>query len=254
MIHKTIVAVIIGVLFHVNTAFAEYKVNVTFEPATNLVEQAIRKDLVESDGIKAVTELINDTLALKHPIDIIFGTGDGPLYDGETKEILIPYLFLTEVQTRFRAVKYDETGVSIEDATMDALMHTLFHELGHALIPMFDFPVLGKEEDAVDNLATIMLIEYYDNGAEIAISAADLFDLESDDVEEFSVEDFWDEHSLDAQRFYNTLCMVYGSDPDKYQHIIEDAEFSEERADLCIEDYEKISGSWLALLEKHKKK
>lgn len=255
MFKKTIQTAALGLLLSADIACAENnKINIIFEETSHSVEKPIREKLMESESITDVAELINDTLKLKYPIDIIFGADDGPLYDGETREISIPYGFLTEVRDRFKADKYEETGVSIEEATMGSLMHTLFHELGHAFIPMFDFPVLGKEEDAVDNLATTMLIEYFDNGSEIAISAADLFDLESDDIETFTAEDFWGVHSLNEQRYYNTLCMVYGSDPDKYEHIAEDAEFSEERAEVCVIDYEKISDSWLSLLEAHKKK
>ena len=251
---KIIFITAISLVLSLNVAFAENKVQVAFERAVNSSEQLIRKQLIASGSVTEVSSLINDTVKLKYPLHIIFGGEDGPLYDDETKEILIPYSFISEVRERFEADGYSTSGVSVEEATMDAVMHTLFHELGHALIPMFNLPVLGKEEDAVDNLATTMLIEYFDGGSEIAISAADLFDLESDDIKELSEENFWDEHSLDAQRFYNTLCMVYGSDPNKYDDIIDDAGFSGERANLCIEDYEKISSSWLSLLSKHQKK
>ena len=27
---------------------------------------------------------------------------------------------------------------------------------------------------------------------------------------------YWDEHSLDEQRFYDTICLIYGHAPDKY--------------------------------------
>lgn len=113
--------------------------------------------------------------------------------------------------------------------------------------------MLGKEEDAVDALANVLLIEFYDGGGDIAISAADLFDLESADVDELEDADFWDEHSLDVQRYYSTLCHVYGSDPQGYGYLLEDAEFSEDRSELCVEEYETISDSWLDLLEPYMK-
>ncbi|MCW9000601.1 MAG: DUF4344 domain-containing metallopeptidase, partial [Kangiellaceae bacterium] len=65
---------------------------------------------------------------------------------------------------------------------------------------------------------------------EIALSAADLFYLESEDRTELDEQDFWGEHSLDLQRYYSTLCHVYGSDPDKYKAILEQDYFSEYRA------------------------
>jgi hypothetical protein len=136
---------------------------------------------------------------------------------------------------------------------MDALLHTLFHELGHALVTMYEIPVLGKEEDAVDGLADVLLIEYVENGREMAISAADLFDLESEDRVELSEEDFSDEHSLDLQRFYNTLCHVYGSDPETYKALPEETGLADDRTDSCVEEYNLLYNDWLALLKPYMK-
>lgn len=56
---------------------------------------------------------------------------------------------------------------------------------------MYDLAIVGKEEDATDALATILLIEFFEQGQEIARSAADLFDLESSDIQTFEEADFW---------------------------------------------------------------
>ena len=40
------------------------------------------------------------------------------------------------------------------------------HEMGHALIDLYDLPVLGKEEDAADSVATVFLTRAVGNGAE----------------------------------------------------------------------------------------
>ncbi|HYI71139.1 MAG TPA: DUF4344 domain-containing metallopeptidase, partial [Skermanella sp.] len=48
-----------------------------------------------------------------------------------------------------------------EEADLFVLGNTVFilyHELGHALIDQLGLPVLGHEEDAADNLASIMMI------------------------------------------------------------------------------------------------
>ena len=235
---------------HPSTA-AGAEVELRFAPASSSAEIAIRSRLQRSKGIAAVVQFVRDLVRLPRPLEIYFGGEDGPLFDPDANRIEVPYGFAEEIRERFKADKYSETGVSVEEASQDVLMHTLFHELGHALVAAYDFPVVGKEEDAVDALATVLLIEYFEDGAEIAISAADLFDLESDDVTELGDEDFWDEHSLDAQRFFMTLCHVYGSDPETYAELKAQAGFDERRADLCVEEYEAVSRSWLELLKPH---
>lgn len=228
-------------------------VSLDYRPASGPGEATIRRDLQNSEGVAAVARFIRDVVRLPRRLEIRFGAEDGPLFDPETNRIDVPYAFVESIRKRFKGDRYSETGVSIKDATEDALMHTLFHELGHALVAAHELPIVGKEEDAVDSLATVLLIEYFEDGAEIAITAADLFDLESDDVRELGDEDFWGEHSLDAQRYFATLCHVYGSDPDSYSSIKDEAGFDDRRAELCVEEYETAARSWLALLEPHLK-
>lgn len=226
----------------------------SYESATHPNDIKIKKRLQKTVLLHKSIDFLNDHFILPETLHVNFGGEDGPLYDPQTKEILIPYVFLEEIEQRFRKDNYEKTGVSIEEATTDALIHTLFHEFAHAIIDMHNLPVLGKEEDAADSLAVYLLIEHFDNGGEMAISAADLFDLESDDTNILTDEDFWGEHSLDDQRYFSTLCQVYGSQPKEYDYIVKEALLSEERADLCIEEYDQIANSWFRLLVPFTKK
>ncbi|MEW6644955.1 MAG: DUF4344 domain-containing metallopeptidase [Pseudomonadota bacterium] len=62
---------------------------------------------------------------------------------------------------------------------------------------------------------------------------------------------FADEHSLDAQRYFNLLCMVYGLAPDSNRGIIEKGMLPKERADRCPVEASKINRSWARLLLPH---
>lgn len=246
LVHLMLLLVCLGLTA---TAHARGQATLVWDKPVNAVEAAILKKLQQAGDAQEVINLVNQKLRLPKPLSIIFGGEDGPLYDPQINKILVPYTFIDEVKSRFVTAKYSETGVTPDEATNDALMHTLFHELGHALIEMYKLPVVGKEEDAVDSLANVLLIEFYDEGQETVLSAADLFDLESGDRDTLEEEDYWDEHSLDEQRYYSALCHVYGSDPEKYASVIDDAEISDERADLCIEEYEAASRNWFKLLK-----
>ena len=228
---------------------AKPQAELIYTPAQTAQEAAIQRQIKQSGSGEEVVALINDTLTLPRSLRIVFGADDGPLYDPEYREILIPYDFIEEVNTRFVAAKYASTGVTPTQATEDALIHTLFHELGHALIDLYQLPVVGKEEDAVDALANVLLIEFYEQGQETVLSAADLFDLESTDRDTLEDADFWDEHSLDEQRYYSALCHVYGSAPDKYASLLKQAGISEDRAELCISEYQALASNWFRLLK-----
>src|SRR6185369_15585938 len=64
---------------------------------------------------------------------------------------------------------------------------------------------------------------------------------------------FADEHSLDAQRFYNLLCWVYGHNEKKYAYLVNKGFLPKERAAGCAVEYEKISKSWGRLLDPYLK-
>lgn len=248
----TRVLLIVASLFlYAANASADSDARVLYAKPQNAIEAALKKELEASDAVDSTVTLINELFSLPESLVFSFGGDDGPLYDPQSNTIVIPYFFLTEIKERFTKAGYKETGVSEAQATLDALIHTLLHEFAHAAITMYELPVLGKEEDAADALATVMLIEFFEDGQEIALSAADLFDLESEDRDVIGDEHFWGEHSLDEQRYFSTLCHVYGSNPDTYSDIVEKQYLSQERAERCIEEYAQVAQSWLSVLAPH---
>lgn len=193
---------------------------------------------------KQMLALFDEALPMQQALTVIYGGEEGPLFDPETSQILIPYQFISDVYDRFHHDNYQETDVSPEQATSDALMHTLAHEYGHAYIYANQVIVLGKEEDAVDTLATLLLLNSFENGADIALSAADLFALEDEDIKALDDDSFWDEHSLDAQRYFSTLCLIYGSDPERYADLISKSQFEVQRDRYCEEEYLRQTENW----------
>lgn len=249
---NSLLIIIFCTLLH-SSSYAKESIVFIYENPTTQLESKLKNELQASATLKDVSSFINNYFQLPKTLSLIFGSNDGPLYDPEKNKIFIPYQFIVEIKNRFNKAKYKETGVSNTQATMDSLMHTIFHEFAHAIIFSHELPVVGKEEDAADGLATVLLIEYFEEGQEIAISAADLFNLESYDKTELEEEDFWSEHSLDIQRYYSTLCHIYGSSPEKYATLFEKEYLSEDRGDICINDYEILSRNWLTLLEPYMK-
>ncbi|WP_081628539.1 DUF4344 domain-containing metallopeptidase [Novispirillum itersonii] len=132
-------------------------------------------------------------------------------------------------------------------------LFTLYHEVGHALIHELQLPVLGREEDAVDNLASLLMVPEEDDPEmlEMVMAAAQGWLMSAaagDDEEELA---FWDEHGLDMQRFYSVVCMLYGSDPDRFSAFADDAELPDYRRDSCPQEFDQVSTSWATLLDPH---
>lgn len=143
-------------------------------------------------------------------------------------------------------------------ATEFAINNSMFimeHEIGHLLINELGLPVLGKEEDAADSLATLLLLQAGTPEMDQAlIDSADGWWLtEQDRGEEWENSDFYDEHSLDIQRAYQVVCLTVGARPEDFTELAAEYEMDEERQERCGYDYSAAANAWSGLLEPHLK-
>lgn len=138
-----------------------------------------------------------------------------------------------------------------ENAFVEAnILGIFYHELGHALIDVMQMPVFGQEEDAAD-VASILLIDHLfepESALEMAYDVANGFWAEAV-VNAGEPVAYWGVHGPDEQRFYNTVCIFYGGDPETRDDFAEDMELPEERAEYCVEEYELAADSWGAVFD-----
>ena len=52
---------------------------------------------------------------------------------------------------------------------------------------------------------------------------------------------YYDEHNVSAQRAYQIVCLMVGSDPEKFKSLADQAKMPEERQKTCKRDYRKAS-------------
>ena len=143
---------------------------------------------------------------------------------------------------------------------MDFAMHdaafTLYHEIGHLLVGELALPVLGKEEDAADALAAILLLD--DAGEDVEayntlIDSADgwYFNAVESTGEGVDALSYYDDHSLDIQRAYALVCMMVGADPEGFGETADIYEMDAERQEACGYTYQQAYDSWNQLLAPH---
>lgn len=130
-------------------------------------------------------------------------------------------------------------------------LFVLYHEVAHLLVDQLQLPVLGREEDAADNVATWVLLNKRTPEADKALEdAAQGWLLSgitygSGEYEE----DYAAAHSLDKQRAYQIVCMMVGSDDSAFRPIANQYAMERDRQDTCFWDYELINRSIKSLLE-----
>jgi len=230
-----------GSLLALNRSAGQGQLGVTYGPVKADPQLEGIKQILEVSGTyEATVRDLNQALSLPQNVQVEFrqcGSEDA-YYDPNVKRITLCY----ELVQRYTKALGSDDG-SLETAALHAGLFTLFHELGHALIDVLELPITGREEDAADEFAAIMLL-WSDQG-EAALSGAEQFSV---DAQEWTPAPYWNEHGTDMQRYYNIACYVYGSDSDRWSHLVNDSALPQERADLCEEDYWRKSNSWNQLL------
>src|SRR4029077_17781423 len=132
-------------------------------------------------------------------------------------------------------------GVTRTDAIVGPILEVFLHELGHAVFHYLNVPVLGREEDAADQFAAYLLLQFAKLDARrLMLGVAYSYNIDAS-VPSTKKNPFADEHSLPAQRFYNVLCMAYGADPKLFADFVEKKYLPSERAGGCADEYEQVS-------------
>jgi hypothetical protein len=148
------------------------------------------------------------------------------------------------------------SGVYADDAAAFALGNVLFilyHEIGHALISQYQLPVLGREEDAVDQFAALLLVPQEgepDQDASILTDAIAGWFLSSARTSLAEIA-WWGEHGPDQQRAYQIACLLYGSSPGAYDALADEIALPPERRERCPQDFQSVEQSWGVLLADH---
>ncbi|MGB7068090.1 MAG: DUF4344 domain-containing metallopeptidase [Pyrinomonadaceae bacterium] len=214
------------------------------------IDNEIKRERLLEDA----ADRLNTALIL--PDDIFLRTKDcgdiNAFYNSEERSITVCYELMDHFYQVFRDGGNDESGSFSK--MFDAVRFVFLHEIAHGLIDAYDLPITGNEEDAADRCsAFINLNELGDDGVRAVFAASDAFEIESRQGGKRS-KSLADEHLLQEQRFYNSLCMIYGSNSNKHSNIVTDGYLPKERADRCPVEYQRTVDSWTSLLEPWRKK
>ena len=226
--------------------FKGFRIN--YAASENPLHEGFRKVLAENQLFEQLVGSLNKTIRLPSTVDVQLldcGTVNA-FYDPAGKRVIVCYELFPHFTQMFQPVVKSESELG--SAVIGATTFAFYHEIGHGLIDVLNLPAVGREEDNADQIATLLLMAGGDAGVGLALSGAHWFGLQADANKETI---FYDEHSFDGQRFYNILCMIYGSDPDKYAHFVKNEVLPEARARRCPAEFSRIHSAWVQLLAPH---
>ena len=113
-------------------------------------------------------------------------------------------------------------GVTPADAAVGQFFFVTLHEVGHAAFDLFSVPIFGHEEDAADNFATYIMLQFGREQARRLIGGAAwawrayLGDYTRNPAMPTRLAAFASDHGLPQERFYNLICLAFGANRQEF--------------------------------------
>lgn len=149
-----------------------------------------------------------------------------------------------------------EQRTEVDEFVVGAATAVMLHEVGHLLIGELDLPVIAREEDVADAIATLTLLMQDDDDDERAVHYLEAFVTNwflSGLSEYGEIADAYvaDEHSLSRQRAFSGVCLAHGSGHPAFEGYGEKHGMSEERLERCKREFTKAQRSFSNMLAPH---
>jgi hypothetical protein len=208
----------------------------------------LRQSLMASRLLDTLVTGLNDTIRVRENV-VLAATECGEpnaYYRPEARRVSLCYELLDQLTRRYSRAEGSDLLIA------GTFAFVLLHELGHAMVHLLDLPITGREEDAADQFATLLMLREGAVGDSLAFAVATMFAQQAESV---AFEDlaFADEHGLDLQRVYNILCWIHGRAPERYPEVVREGWLTEGRAERCPAEFNRIRASWRRLLAPHLK-
>jgi hypothetical protein len=226
-------------------------ISVQYAESPNPAHAGLRESFSQGQWFENVAAGLDAAYLIPYDLRIAMVDCGQPnaFYDASQVAILICYELVSDLLRAFRPLIQSDSVLSL--VTVYTTLFVLYHEIGHAFVHMFGLPITGREEDAVDQLATLVLLEAGPTGQDAALSGAQWFAVNSQRFGGSAP--FWDEHSLDAQRYFNILCWIYGSSPATHGELLSPKwGLPPQRAARCESEFAQMSRAWSSLLAEYR--
>ena len=157
-------------------------------------------------------------------------------YDPQEHVIRLCYEWIDRLE-KMRAAGMTEQDFEPGQVFKGAVVGLLLHETGHALIDLLKVPVFGREEDAADQIAEFVALQFDKTLAETVTEGAAWYWL-TDARTILYLDEYADVHSTSMERFLTHLCLGYGADPSSFEDLA--GKFLKDRAPHCAGEYRQV--------------
>jgi Putative metallopeptidase len=228
------------------------RVTVSYVPPKNAAHQPIYEQLKEVSFLEKLQQFLAPFRLPRALLVKVEGCdGDANAFY-ENDVITVCYEYIEDLRKTMPA-ETTAAGVAPIDALVGPLFDTSLHEFAHALFEMLRLPVLGREEDAADQVSAYIMLQLGKVEVRRLIGGvAYAYKTEAEAATKPpTMTHFADVHGTPAQRFYNVLCIAYGADKQLFGDIVEKGYLPKDRAEDCKDEYRQVAYAYEKLIGPH---
>ncbi len=162
------------------------------------------------------------------------------------RKLKLCYELFQELVARAPEKMSSDGFISHEAAIVGTFVGVVLHESGHMMFDYMTVPVFGREEDAADQMANFIALQFNKEVARTIVKGFIYFWAQSEDPDKGApMTSFSDEHGTASQRMYNALCLGYGGAPDIFQEFVDKGWLPKSRAIHCGDEYKQLQHAFL---------
>jgi hypothetical protein len=228
------------------------RVSVRYVPPKDPAHQTIYRRLQDVRFLERLQEFLSPFRLPRKLLVKMEGCDGDPNASYEDDVIVICYEYVDELWKTTPA-EVTAAGVRPIDALVGPLFDTCLHEFGHAIFDMLQLPVLGREEEAADQVSAYIMLHLGKTEARRLIGGtAYAFKTEAQAATSPpKMTQFADVHGTPAQRMYNLLCIAYGADAQLFADVVEKGYLPKDRAEDCEDEYRQVARAFAKLIRPH---
>ena len=227
------------------------RVRVAYLPPKKPAHQALHQLLKEHRALEKLQQLLSP-FRLPRTLTIKMEDCGGELNAWYLDDaVTVCYEYMDDIWSNAPKAT-TSAGVTPIDAVLGPLYDVVLHETAHALFDLLKVPVFGREEDAADQVAAHLMLQF--GGVEarrLILGTAYTYRSDFNSAAPIASTDFSDDHGTPMQRFYNLLCMAYGADAELFADLVQKKYLPKARADGCDEEYEQVVFAFEKLIGPH---
>ena len=226
--------------------------SITYEylPAKQPASIQMRERLMKRQMLEELVQFLSP-LKLQRKLAITTdecpGNGLNAWYSPRDARITLCYQYLN-MFAAWAAEPNMLPGFTREEVFIGAVLSTALHELGHAVFHLLDIAVFGHEEDAADQIAAFVMLQFGPSVARTTIKGAAYKWFMAATR---GAPAYYDTHGAAAQRYYNYLCIAYGGQPQTFNDLATGGLLPRARVSECVTEYNQVRHAFGETMMRH---